>query len=119
VVPVRESAVTVIYALPDKHPDLSVAVATPLLVTPQPVVLVMLSVVVGGGTKLPRSVVNVTILLHTGFSQASFTVAVMIAVANPSARIVVGARVTVNVTGVLAETVMFEVSLACSEKSAQ
>ena len=114
-VPVRESVVTVTFTLRDEYPDLSVAVATPL----QFVALVMLSVVVGGGAKLPDSAVNVTILLHTGFPQESFTVAVMIAVNNPSAKIVAGARVTVNVTGVLAETVMFELSLACSEKSAQ
>jgi len=96
----------VIYALRDKHPDLSVAVATPL----QFVALVMLSVVVGGGAKLPDSAVNVTILLHTWFSQEYFTVAVMIAVANPPAKMVAGARVTASTAGEPTETVRFEVS---------
>jgi hypothetical protein len=108
VVPVRESTVTVIFTLRDEHPDLSAAVATPL----QFVVLVMLSVVVGGRLKLPKSAVNVTTLLHTGFWQESLTVAVMMEVSNPSARMVAGARVTFSVAREPAETVRLEVSLA-------
>ena len=107
VVPIKEPAVTVIFAVPGTYSALSVAVATPL----QFVVLVMLSVVLGGGSKLPRSVVNVTILLHTGFSQESLTVAVMIAVSIPSAKIAVGARVTFSTAGGPTETVRFEVSV--------
>jgi hypothetical protein len=68
------------------HSDLIVAVATPL----EFVVLVMLSVVAGAGSKLPKSVVNVTTLPATGFSQESFTVAVMIVVSRPSAKMAVG-----------------------------
>jgi hypothetical protein len=108
VVFVRESTVTVIWALRDMHTDLSVAIATPL----QFVVLVILSVVVGGGSKLPESAVNVTTLLHTGLLQGSFTVAVIVAVSSPSAKMESGARVTLNVAGEPVVTVMFRVSWA-------
>ena len=107
----RESTITVMLASPGTHPDHSVVVATPL----QSVVSVMLRVTEGGGSKLPRLVVNVTMLLHTGFSQESFTVAVMVVVSSPSARMASGARVMVNEAGELAATVILEMSIASSE----
>ena len=109
-VAVSGPTVTVIFVVPGMHPDVSVATATP----PQFVALVILSVA-AGGSKLPESASNVTMLLHTGFSQESFTVAVIVVVSSPSARMVSGARVTVNEAGELAATVMFEVSSATEE----
>ena len=58
VVAVREPNVTVIFVVPGMHPEVSVATATPL----QSVALVILSVAAGGGSKVPESASNVTIL---------------------------------------------------------